>query len=84
MGASNSSVNALALDLTPIKISRNQEDLKRENEQLENLSPENLELNIRESVNQDAPPDPEKLRLEEAAITAQAAFRGYMVSVLLF
>lgn len=83
MVASNAD-NGLALDPTPIKISKNEEDLKLENEESENLSPGNQEINIMESVNQDAPPDPEKIRLEEAATKAQAAFRGYLVGVLLF
>lgn len=83
MAASNALENGLALDITPIKIPRNEEDLEPKNEELENLSPRNQEINIEESVNQEAPPDPETIRLEEAAIKAQAAFRGYMVGVLL-
>lgn len=84
MVASNVSDNGLAFDPTLTNIARNEEDQEVENEESENLARGNQEIDIMESVDQDAPPDPEVIRLEEAAIHAQAAFRGYMVGVLLF
>ncbi|XP_057446201.1 protein IQ-DOMAIN 31-like isoform X2 [Lotus japonicus] len=76
--ASNVSDNGLAFDPTLTNIARNEEDQEVENEESENLARGNQEIDIMESVDQDAPPDPEVIRLEEAAIHAQAAFRGYM------
>ncbi|KAJ1401645.1 IQ motif, EF-hand binding site, partial [Sesbania bispinosa] len=76
--ASNVSDNGLALEPTLDKIARHEEDLEQENEESENLSPGNQEVDNIGSVDQDAPPDPEKIRLEEAATKAQAAFRGYL------
>ncbi|KAK7304603.1 hypothetical protein VNO77_42486 [Canavalia gladiata] len=70
--------NGLALDPTPNKIARNEEDLELENEESENTLPGNQERDIVGSIYQDAPPDPEKIRQEEAATIAQAAFRGYL------
>ncbi|RDX86544.1 Protein IQ-DOMAIN 31, partial [Mucuna pruriens] len=75
---SNVLENGLALDPTPNKISTNEEDLELENEESENILPGNQERDIMGSVDPDAPPDPEKVRQEEAATKAQAAFRGYL------
>lgn len=73
----------LSLDPTPYTVPRNVEDLELENKEEENVLPVNQETHFVEQVPQDAPPDPEKIRQEEAATKAQAAFRGYLVSVLL-
>ena len=78
------SENGLALDPFPDKIARNEEDLELENREAENLLSGNQGIDTVGSVDQDATPDPEKIRLDEAATKAQAAFRGYLVSVLLF
>ena len=78
------SETGLALDPTPNTIARNEEDLELENKEAETVLPENQEIDTVGSVLQDAPPDPEKMRQEEAATKAQAAFRGYLVSDSLF
>ncbi|XP_027352619.1 protein IQ-DOMAIN 31-like isoform X2 [Abrus precatorius] len=75
---SNVLENDLDLDPNPNKIDRNEEDLELENEESENILPGNQERDIIGSVDQDAPPDPEKIRQKEAATKAQAAFRGYL------
>ncbi|KAL5146391.1 Protein IQ-DOMAIN 31 [Glycine soja] len=76
--ASNELENGLSLDPTPNEIATKEEDLELENEESENILPENQERDINGSVDPDAPPDPEKIRQEEAATKAQAAFRGYL------
>ena len=43
----------------------------------------NQDAEIQGSTCQDAPSDPERIRKEEAATKAQAAFRGYLVSMVL-
>lgn len=84
MVSSNELENGLSLDPTPDEIATNEEDHELENEESENILPENQERDINGSVDPDAPPDPEKIRQEEAATKAQAAFRGYLVGDLLF
>lgn len=42
--------------------------------------PGNQDAEVQGSTCQDAPSDPERIREEEAATKAQAAFRGYLVS----
>lgn len=42
--------------------------------------PGNQDAEIQGSICPDAPSDPERMRREEAATKAQAAFRGYLVS----
>ncbi|XP_061353114.1 protein IQ-DOMAIN 31-like isoform X2 [Gastrolobium bilobum] len=76
--ASNVFENGLALDPSPNKIDRNEEHLEPRNEESESLVPGNQEMDIMGSVDQDASPDPEKIRQEEAATKAQAAFKGYL------
>ncbi|TKY45802.1 IQ-DOMAIN 31 [Spatholobus suberectus] len=76
--ASNMLENGLALVPTPNEIATNEEDLELENEESENVLPGNQVRDIMGSVDPDAPPDPEKIRQEEAATKAQAAFRGYL------
>ncbi|CAJ2664515.1 unnamed protein product [Trifolium pratense] len=76
--ASKVSETGLALEPTTNTIPRHEEDLELENKDAENVSPGNQEIDTVEPVNQDAPIDPETLRLEEAATKAQAAFRGYL------
>lgn len=84
MVSSNELENGLSLDPTPDEIATNEEDHELENEESENILPDNQERDIIGSVDPDAPPDPEKIRLEQAASKAQAAFRGYLVGDLLF
>jgi len=55
-----------------------------ENKEAENVLPGNQEIDIVGSTNEEDVLDPEKMRLEEAATKAQAAFRGYLVSNSLF
>ncbi|KAK7411463.1 hypothetical protein VNO78_02896 [Psophocarpus tetragonolobus] len=76
--SSNVLENGLSLDPTPNEIVTNEEELDLENEESENVLAENQERDIMGSVDPDAPPDPEKIRQEEAATKAQAAFRGYL------
>ncbi|KAL5191817.1 Protein IQ-DOMAIN 31 [Glycine soja] len=76
--SSNELENGLSLDPTPDEIATNEEDHELENEESENILPDNQERDIIGSVDPDAPPDPEKIRLEQAASKAQAAFRGYL------
>ncbi|KAI4336024.1 hypothetical protein L6164_014602 [Bauhinia variegata] len=76
---SKASETGLALDPTPNTIVRNEPNLELEHKEAENISPENQEIDVVEPVHQDdAPLDPEKIRKEEAATKAQAAFRGYL------
>ncbi|CAJ1975256.1 unnamed protein product [Sphenostylis stenocarpa] len=70
--------NGLALEPNHNEIVTNEEDLELENEESEIILPENQERENMGSVDADAPPDPEKIRQEVAAIKAQAAFRGYL------
>jgi len=81
---SNVLENGLALDPNHIEIAANEEVLELENEESEVILPENQERDSIGPVDPDAPPDPEKIRQEVAAIKAQAAFRGYLVGVSLF
>ena len=53
--------------------------MELENKEAENVLPGNQEIDTVGPVDQDAPLDPEKMKLEEAATKAQAAFRGYLV-----
>ncbi|XP_020205730.1 protein IQ-DOMAIN 31 isoform X1 [Cajanus cajan] len=76
--ATNVLENGLALDPTPNEIATNEDDHELENEESENILPGNQERDIMGSVDPDAPLDPEKIRQEEAATKAQAAFRGYL------
>ncbi|QCE13966.1 protein IQ-DOMAIN 31-like [Vigna unguiculata] len=75
---SNVLENGLALDPNHIEIAANEEVLELENEESEVILPENQERDSIGPVDPDAPPDPEKIRQEVAAIKAQAAFRGYL------
>lgn len=84
MVTSNVLENGLALDPNHIEIATNEEDLELENEESEVILPENQERDSIGPVDPDAPPDPEKIRQEVAAIKTQAAFRGYLVGVSLF
>ncbi|KAL5183383.1 Protein IQ-DOMAIN 31 [Glycine soja] len=68
----------LALEPTSDTIARHEEDLELENKEAENVIPGNQEIDTVGSINEDAALDPEKIRLEEAATKAQAAFRGYL------
>lgn len=72
--------------LTPNTIGRNVGRLESENKEATdsshdggNVLPGNQEIDETGSTPQDAPHDPEKIRLEQAATKAQAAFRGYLV-----
>jgi len=76
--------NGLALDPNHNEIATNEEDLELENEESEVILPDNQQRDSIGPVDPDAPPDPEKIRQEVAAIKAQAAFRGYLVGVSLF
>lgn len=78
------SETGLALEPTSNTIARHEEDLELENKEAENILPGNQEIDTIGPVHQDAPLDPEKMRQEEAATKAQAAFRGYLVCYFLF
>lgn len=78
------SETGLALEPTSNTIARHEEDLELENKEAENILPGNQEIDTIGPVHQDAPLDPEKMRQEEAATKAQAAFRGYLVRYFLF
>lgn len=76
----------VASHLTPNTIGRSVGRLESENKEATNSThdegnvlPGNQEIDAAGSTPQDAPYDPEKIRLEEAATKAQAAFRGYLV-----
>lgn len=69
----------LALEPTSDTIARHEEDPELENKEAENVLPGNQEIDTVGSINEDAALDPKKMRLEEAATKAQAAFRGYLV-----
>ncbi|KAM4107083.1 hypothetical protein ACB094_04G116100 [Castanea mollissima] len=71
--------------LTPNTIGRNVGRLESENKEATdsshdggNVLPGNQEIDETGSTPQDALYDPEKIRLEQAATKAQAAFRGYL------
>ncbi|CAJ1944055.1 unnamed protein product [Sphenostylis stenocarpa] len=49
-----------------------------ENKEAENVLPGTQEIDLVGSTNEDDAVDPDKMRLEEAATKAQAAFRGYL------
>ncbi|KAI9117224.1 hypothetical protein K1719_011390 [Acacia pycnantha] len=68
----------VAVEPPPYTVARNEEELELENKEPEYLSPVNQETDLVSHVHEDAPPDPEKIRQEEAATKAQAAFRGYL------
>ncbi|KAE9609615.1 putative IQ motif, EF-hand binding, P-loop containing nucleoside triphosphate hydrolase [Lupinus albus] len=72
------SETGLALDPTPNINARNEEDPQLQDKEAENVLPGSEEIETVESVQQDAPLDPEKIRLGQAATKAQAAFRGYL------
>lgn len=71
----------VAVEPPPYTVTRNEDELEVENKEAENLSPVNQETEFVSHVHEDLPPDPEKIRLEEAATKAQAAFRGYLVRI---
>jgi hypothetical protein len=73
---------------TPYTIGRDEGKLESENKEAANTSqyegkslPGNQENDALGSTPQDAPYDPEKIRKEQAATKAQAAFRGYLVII---
>ncbi|KAK7388961.1 hypothetical protein VNO78_23792 [Psophocarpus tetragonolobus] len=68
----------LALEPTSNTIARHEENIGLENNKAENVLPGNQEIDTVGSINEDAALDPEKMRQEEAATKAQAAFRGYL------
>ncbi|XP_019451230.1 PREDICTED: protein IQ-DOMAIN 31-like isoform X2 [Lupinus angustifolius] len=68
----------LAADPTLNSNGRNEEDIYLEDKEAENVSPGDLEVNMVQSVQQDAPFDQENIILVEAATKTQAAFRGYL------
>lgn len=72
---------------TPSAIDTNEGVSKITNNEAANVShersisiPGNQDAEIQGSTCEDAPSDPERIRKEEAATKAQAAFRGYLVS----
>lgn len=74
----------LAVEPTADPITRHEEDLELENKEAENVLPGNQEVDAVGSINEDVALNPEKMRQEEAATKAQAAFRGYLVCNSLF
>ncbi|KAJ7945981.1 Protein IQ-DOMAIN 31 [Quillaja saponaria] len=71
----------LATHLTPNTIGRNEERLELDSKDAKNLHPGEIAsgnhgTDMQGSILQDS--DPEKIRLEQAATKAQAAFRGYL------
>ncbi|XP_061346585.1 protein IQ-DOMAIN 31 isoform X2 [Gastrolobium bilobum] len=72
------SETGLALEPTSNTITRHEEDLELENKEAENVLAGNQQTDTVGSVHQDAPLDLEKMKQEEAATKAQAAFRGYL------
>lgn len=76
--ASKVSETGLALEPSSNTIAVHVEDLELENKEAENVLPGDQEIDTVGPVDQDAPLDPEKMKLEEAATKAQAAFRGYL------
>lgn len=75
--------------LTASLVGRNEGKLEKENKEAANSShdkedilPGKQETDALGSTPQNAPYDPEKIRQEQAATKAQAAFRGYLVSLL--
>ncbi|XP_004508765.1 protein IQ-DOMAIN 31 isoform X2 [Cicer arietinum] len=76
--ASKVSETGLALEPTSNTIAGHEEDLELENKEAENVLSGNQVIDTIEPVHQDAPLDPEKMKLEEAATKTQAAFRGYL------
>nr|XP_027192194.1 protein IQ-DOMAIN 31 isoform X3 [Cicer arietinum] len=72
------SETGLALEPTSNTIAGHEEDLELENKEAENVLSGNQVIDTIEPVHQDAPLDPEKMKLEEAATKTQAAFRGYL------
>ncbi|XP_028753659.1 protein IQ-DOMAIN 31 [Neltuma alba] len=76
--ASKASETGVALEPPHNVVARKEEELELENKEAENLPPLNQETDLVSHVDEDVPPDPEKIRQEEAATKAQAAFRGYL------
>lgn len=75
-----SKVPETSLTLEPASniIPNHDEVQELENKEAENVLPGNQEIDIVGSTNEEDVLDPEKMRLEEAATKAQAAFRGYL------
>ncbi|KAG2384052.1 Protein transport protein [Vigna angularis] len=70
----------LTLEPTSDAIPNRDEVQEVENKEAENVLPDNQEIDSVGSTNEEDALDPEKMRLEEAATKAQAAFRGYLLS----
>ncbi|XP_014509380.1 protein IQ-DOMAIN 31 isoform X2 [Vigna radiata var. radiata] len=68
----------LTLEPTSDAIPNRDEVQEVENKEAENVLPDNQEIDLVGSTNEEDALDPEKMRLEEAATKAQAAFRGYL------
>ncbi|KAJ7956356.1 Protein IQ-DOMAIN 31 [Quillaja saponaria] len=71
----------LATHLTPTTVDRNEERLGLESEDAKNINQREIAAGNQETDAQGAilqDDDPEKIRLEQAATKAQAAFRGYL------
>ncbi|WVZ13113.1 hypothetical protein V8G54_017643 [Vigna mungo] len=68
----------LTLEPTSDAIPNRDENQEVENKEAENVLPDNQEIDLVGSTNEEDALDPEKMRLEEAATKAQAAFRGYL------
>lgn len=69
----------LSLEPTSDTIPNHDEVQEMENKEADNILPDNQEIDLVGSTNEEDALDPEKTRLEEAATKAQAAFRGYLV-----
>ncbi|XP_052723451.1 uncharacterized protein LOC108344822 isoform X2 [Vigna angularis] len=69
----------LTLEPTSDAIPNRDEVQEVENKEAENVLPDNQEIDSVGSTNEEDALDPEKMRLEEAATKAQAAFRGYLI-----
>ncbi|BAT76597.1 hypothetical protein VIGAN_01462600 [Vigna angularis var. angularis] len=68
----------LTLEPTSDAIPNRDEVQEVDNKEAENVLPDNQEIDLVGSTNEEDALDPEKMRLEEAATKAQAAFRGYL------
>lgn len=74
----------LTLEPTSNTVPNHDEVQELENKEAENVLPGNQEIDLVGSTNEEDALDPEKMKLEEAATKAQAAFRGYLVNNSLF